>query len=152
MEIISDEVNPGGSSTESCVPGDLSEIDVLQQEIDLQSSRMGLYWAKNLLDVNHIDTSYEYIRDDLQEVELLTKAAIMAYGACNMNYIPKEFYQYFLMMFKQLLSEGFTKYAPKGEIVAENYKTINEALKKCIDRTKPFVFTVSKECPARVWI
>jgi hypothetical protein len=147
---LDEEKESGVSSTESCVPEDLSEIDLLSRDVDLQSSRMGLYWAKAFLDTNHIDSSYEYVRDDLQEISFLTKAAMIAYGACNMNYIPKEFYQYFLMMFKQLLSEAFQKYAPKGEIKGQALSEINEALKQCMDKTVPFEFTVSKDCPAKV--
>jgi hypothetical protein len=52
----------------------------------------------------------------------------MAYGTCDMNHSPKEFYQYFLIMFKKLLAESFKKYAPGSPINPTYFLKIQELL------------------------
>lgn len=124
---------------------DLKHVGVLTSEINLQTERLGLYWANRLL-----RDETDYVKENLQEVEILTKAAILAYGTCDLNFIPKPFYQYFLLMFRRLLSESFKKYAPASPITPEYYSKIGELLNKCMERTKKIDFIVDKSCPPMV--
>lgn len=125
---------------------DLKNVAILTSEINLQSERLGLYWTNRLLKKDAMD----YAKGDFQELEILEKAAVLAYAACNMKYIPKEFYQYFLVMFRKLLSESFQKYAPVSPINSEYYKKILDLLEQCKKRTKPIDFSVDKGCPEKV--
>jgi hypothetical protein len=74
----------------------------------------------------------------------------MAYGACNMNIIPKEFYQYFLIMLKPLLAEAFTKYPPQTLIKGKSMEWIVAALDRCRLRTRPYDFVFEDTCPQKV--
>jgi hypothetical protein len=125
---------------------DLKNIAVLTSEINLQSERLGLYWTNRMLQKEGID----YAKGDVQELEILERAAVLAYGACNMKYIPKEFYQYFLIMFRKLLSESMIKYPPINPINPEHYKKIQDLLTQCKNRTKPIDFVVEEGCPEKV--
>jgi len=124
---------------------DLKNVAVLTSEINLQTERMGEYWANRLL-----SDEPDYVQDNIQEFEILNKAAILALGACDMKQIPKEFYQYFLIMLKKLLSESFKKYAPAAPINPDYFKRIQDLLNRCKDRTKPLKFELDKRCPPRV--
>jgi hypothetical protein len=130
---------------EKKTPYDLKNVAVLTSEINLQSERLGLYWTNRIL-----RKDADYAKGNFQELDILTKAAVLAYGTCNMNYIPKEFYQYFLVMFRKLLAESFQKYAPMSPINPEYYKKIEDLLDNCKKRTKPITFVVDKDCPEKV--
>ncbi|ODN03232.1 hypothetical protein Ocin01_03449 [Orchesella cincta] len=123
---------------------DLKNVAVLKTEIDLQTERLGQYWnyimLKNANDSGTISS--------FQELEILTRAGIMAMSACDQSLIPPVFYQYFLILFRMLLGESFKKFAPKAPISDEYYERLGQLLEKCKERTKPIKFELSSTCPS----
>jgi len=124
---------------------DLKNVAVLKTEIDLQSERLGLYWVHRML-----QNGSDVVVGNFQEMEILTRSAIMALETCNTTMIPLEFYQYFLIMFRMLLSESFKKFPPKGPISEHYYSKINEVLEKCKDRQLGLNFITGDTCPPLV--
>ncbi|CAL8068250.1 unnamed protein product [Orchesella dallaii] len=123
---------------------DLKNVAVLKTEIDLQTERLGQYWNYIMLKNGNDSGSIS----GFQELEILTRAGIMAMTACDQNSIPPVFYQYFLLLFRMLLGESFKKFAPKAPISEEYYKRLGELLEKCKARTKPIQFEMTTTCPS----
>jgi len=88
--------------------------------------------------------------DKSQEMELLKKAAVIAMGVCDLNQIPKEFYQFFLILWEELLKESSQKAAPVPPINEQHYGQILDRLTRCFERSQPLKFVLTQDCPASV--
>ncbi|CAG7724960.1 unnamed protein product [Allacma fusca] len=128
---------------ENLYPADLDNVTNLNKEVDLQSQRLAIHWGDILLR----NRSNPHQMNDIQEVEILRKAAIMAYGACDMNYIPKQFYQFFLILFQAALSESFLKYPPQAPLEDKVYMDVTQILDTCMKKTEVYNITVENICP-----
>ena len=121
----------------------------LKYEIDMQSERLGNYW----IDVMLQKESSHMTSDEFQELVILRKAALMAYGACNMNYIPRQFYQFFMILFQGLIIESSLTYPPQPPLETKNYQLILKNLGKCMQNTQLYRIRIDNAtCPPEVEI
>jgi len=130
-----------------CTAADILDRNLLEYNLDLQSSRIGLHLLDKVLKVappehgNGDGEEFEPV-----EIKILTKGALIALKACAPSIIPIPFYQYFLILFKALLSESFVKYPPWRSLLPESQEWIEGALTNCQQRTTLFDIKMEDEC------